>query len=114
MEEIARDFIRHLLKQQRETFTENWILRHLLKKAHPSVPFEHLETVIKHMMEHPETTRKVRDPFDVEAEKVIKAFDDQVAVAKTKGQIAAIEKKSEELINQLVALKSKLPDDLPN
>jgi hypothetical protein len=114
IEDVARTFIRHVLKQHREAFTEIWILRHLLHKATPDIAMEHWNTVIKHMMEHSETNRKVRDPFDKEAEKVVAAFDQQVTLIKTKLEVADAEGKVDELTKEFIELASKLPNKLPN
>jgi ABC-type sugar transport system ATPase subunit len=114
IEDVACVFISHILKQHREAFTEIWILRHLLHQATPDVPMEHWNTVIKHMMEHSETNRKVRDPFDKEAEKVIAALDQQIALIRTKQEVADAERKVDELTKEFIELASKLPDKLPN
>ena len=52
-EDVARFYIRHLLGQIKELFTENWMLRQSLYQVNDSVAKEHWDTIIKIMMQHP-------------------------------------------------------------
>lgn len=113
-EDIAKMFISHLLNQQREAFVEISILRHLLYKTDPNMPNGVWDTIINNMMVNPATTKKIRDPFDAESAKVLKAFDDQITMLRTKKQIANLDAEIKQMINRMVELKSKFPDKLLN
>lgn len=109
MEEIARIYVRHLLGQVKEVFTENWILKHLLYKSNPNVKQEHWEQILAHMKTHPDTKKKIGDPFDAQSETSMKKFEDQMTLVKTQAQLAEAEKEIALLEKKFIDLFSQLP-----